>query len=165
MALGNLAQEARSKELRTARIILFVIGILTVLVNGIMMPSAEKQVREAALAEFKRNDMVVADQALFDSEVKKAAKPVRLLYVLSIGLGVVFLACGAFVYRAPVAATMTGLVLYLANIAVLGVFEPTTLAQGLILKVLFVVGLVKAVQAAIAFQRAQREQGAAAGLA
>ena len=60
---------------------------------------------------------------------------------------------GVYVKKFPVPATITGLVLYLGANAVFGLMDPTTLARGLIIKIFIIIGLFKAVQAAIAYQR------------
>jgi hypothetical protein len=67
-------------------------------------------------------------------------------------IGVVFIVCAIVVYKYPVASTVTSLVLYLGAAAVYGVLDPTTLARGWWIKILIVVGLFKAVQAALAYE-------------
>ena len=65
----------------------------------------------------------------------------------------IFVACGVLVQRHPVPATITALALYLASMAIFGLLNPASLASGLIVKFFIVVGLFKAVQAAIAYQK------------
>ncbi len=54
----------------------------------------------------------------------------------------------------PVPISITSLVLYLGATVVMGVLNWQTLLQGIIIKVIVIVVLVKAVQAAIAYQKA-----------
>jgi hypothetical protein len=74
-------------------------------------------------------------------------------------IGIVFIVCGALVYTYPVPATITSLVLYVGAAAVYAVIDPSTLARGWIIKLLIVIGLFKAVQAALAYE-SERKQSA-----
>jgi hypothetical protein len=65
----------------------------------------------------------------------------------------VFIACGLLVQRHPVPVTITALALYLGSMAIFGLVNPASLASGLIIKIFIVIGLFKAVQAAIAYQK------------
>ena len=73
--------------------------------------------------------------------------------------GVVFVLLGFFVHRAPVAMTATGLILYIADYAIGAVLDPTYLVRGIIVKIVIVVCLVKALNAAIACERERRIAG------
>jgi hypothetical protein len=48
---------------------------------------------------------------------------------------------------------VTGLVLYIAGNLIFGLIEPTSLIRGILIKILIVIAMVKAVSAAIAYQR------------
>ena len=146
--LGSLAQSARQTSLRQARIILIIVGILTLGVNLFMLSNIDNEI-----AQVKReNPGAIIDESLI--------RTVRLIYGATAALGGIFILLGIFVYAAPVACTVTGLVLYLGGIAVFAALEPQSLVRGLIIKILIIVGLVKSVQAAAAYQRevkAERE--------
>ena len=75
---------------------------------------------------------------------------------MGIAAGVAFLVCGFFVYKAPVPTTLTGLIGYLAIQAAGVVFDPANLRRGIILKILIIIGLAKAVQAAFAYAKEQK---------
>lgn len=87
--LGSLAQAARSKQLKTARIVMFVVGVLTIGANvvflGIEISEVNKVVREA-----QRNPTV--DQVRLREEEQKALRTIYVVYGASIFLGVVFMA-------------------------------------------------------------------------
>ena len=70
-------------------------------------------------------------------------------------VGAVFIALGVVVYRFPIPATVAGLVLYIGCIAVTAMMDPTMIARGIIVKILIIVGLFKAVQAAIESEKVQ----------
>lgn len=69
------------------------------------------------------------------------------------GLGLVFVVLGVMIYSAPVACTVLALILYIAGWAISGIGNPAMLANGLIIKIIIVAALVKAIQAAVAYQR------------
>ena len=69
-----------------------------------------------------------------------------------------FIGLGLAVYKIPVVATVLGLILYIgANIVfVVLTGNPLVLAQGIVVKILIIIGLFKAVQSAVAYQREQQ---------
>ena len=85
--LGNLTQSARTKQLKTARGILFGVGILTVAVNLFFTLSAESEVNkelEKQVSEVQRKGMVVDEHKL--AEVRQqAVQSVRLVGGAKIG--------------------------------------------------------------------------------
>lgn len=154
--LGSLTQSARTGQLKTARGILIAIGVLTVVVNGIFLFLAEEQVN-TEVRKLQQQGLQV-DMAA----VQQAVLLTRIVNGSAAALGVVFIILGLIVYRAPVMATVTGLVLYVGATAAFGLMDPATLLSGVIIKIIIVVGLFKAVQAAFAYQREQRAAEAAA---
>ena len=61
---------------------------------------------------------------------------------------VIFLGLGFVIFKNPFVVTLTGLLLYLASLAAGAMIDVSMLLSGLIIKVLIIVGLVKAVRAA-----------------
>jgi hypothetical protein len=160
--LGNLAQSARGKELKSARIIMFVVGILSVAVNMFVFSSADAQVQKEIDAEIaKLGPGMEVDQEKVAEIKDQAVGATKLISGGGMVLGMIFVACGLLVYRYPVPATITALALYLASIAIFGMVNPASIASGLIVKFFIVAGLFKSVQAAIAYQK---ELAAAPGL-
>jgi hypothetical protein len=152
--LGRLAQSARGGQLKNARGILLFVGIMSVLVNVFFYVSAESNVQAALDKEIQKLPAgMVADQAKVRKIKEEAVRATHLINGGGLMLGLVFIACAVLVRRHPVPATITGLVLYLGGNAVFGLLDPASLAAGLLVKVLIVIGLFKAVQAAIAYQR------------
>jgi hypothetical protein len=160
--LGSLAQSARSKQLKSARAILYFVGIITVVVNAGFVFFADAIVAsqiDREVAELRRQGAIIDEEKV--AEVRATSvQSVRLSNSIAILIGGVFLVCGALVYRYPVPTTIISLVLYLGAQAAYGAIDPTTLARGWIVKILIVVGLVKAVQAALAFEREREDQAA-----
>ncbi len=137
--LGSLAQSARGAGLGQARGILYAVGVLNVVLHALALAFLEQLVGRA------------------DDETVRVA---RLLLAGWILVGVVFLALGAAVYRAPVACTVTGLVMYLALIAVNAVADPGSLVNPClgVFRFLVIAGLAKAVQAAAAYEKQHRAE-------
>ncbi len=156
--LGSLAQSARQSSLKQARGILIAIGVLSLLGNAVLFALSEKMVKDEIAAEkAKAGPGVQFDQAKLQEIEEQAIRINQLVAGFGALLGVIFIVLGVAVYRAPVACTVTGLVLYLAGNAIFGVLDPVTLAKGLIIKIIIIVCLVKAVQAAMAYEREARE--------
>jgi hypothetical protein len=152
--LGNLAQSARTKQLKTARGILYFVGIVTIIANGALIYFAESMVKsklDSEAAQLRSQGFRIDGEKLREIQ-DQAVRATRLADGIAIILGIIFIVCGALVYSYPVATTVTSLVLYLGAMAVYGVMDPTTLVQGWLVKILVVVGLFKAVQAAIAYE-------------
>jgi VIT1/CCC1 family predicted Fe2+/Mn2+ transporter len=163
---GSLSEAAQLQKLKSARVALWIVGILTILVNGFFFFNAQDEFEKAYEAELKRQGVSMAELraldkdtlAEIDKEKSDGLAKVKLIYGAGLGLGVIFIVCALLVNRKPVIATMTGLVLYLGSIAATAAFEPESLAKGLIMKVIIIAVLAGAVKAAIAYERDQRQK-------
>jgi len=151
--LGSLGQSARSKHLKSAKVTMIVVGILTLLVNGFVAVSAEKVVNDAFAKELKGIPAGQIDAAKLEELKKQAITTTQLVAVGFCIVGVVYILLGFMVYRAPVATTATALVLYIGGWAVSGLFDPAMLVNGIILKILIISLLVRALKAAIEYQK------------
>lgn len=158
--LGSLTQSARKNELKSARGILFFVGIMTLLVNGFMFANAENEIKtvfDAEVQKIQQQGMMV-DQNILTQEKAKGLQLVRLIYGGGAALGAVFCLLGAMIYKKPVPIVILALILYLGGNAMFGMLNPASLLQGIIIKVFIVVGLVKSVQAAIAYEKERQAQ-------
>jgi len=156
--LGNLAQSARTKQLKSARAIMFFVGVITIVANAGFMIAAETLVDreiEKEVANLRGQNMIV-DQAAVAEFRETAVRSTRLVNGIGLLIGIVFIGFGFTVYRYPVPITVTALVMYIGCWAVYGVIDPTTLASGWIVKILIVVALFKAVQAALAYEHERK---------
>ena len=153
-ALGNLAQSARTKQLKSARGILLFVGILTVVVNVGLIVFAESFVNaqiDREVSDLRGQGMEIDNTALKEFR-EHAIRSTRLANGIAVLIGAAFITCAIYVYRYPVPATVISLVMYLGAAAVYGVLDPKTLASGWIVKIIIVVGLFKAVQAVLAYE-------------
>ena len=152
--LGNLAQAARGGELKNARRIMLFIGIMSLLANAFFYSQAEGAVQKEIDKELQKlGPNFVVDQAKLSALKNQAVRVTHLINVGGMMLGMVFIVCAMLVERHPVPMTITSLALYLGGNAIFGFIDPTSLAAGLIVKIVIVVALFKAVQAAIAYQK------------
>ena len=157
--LGNLAQAARTKQLKTARGILFFVGVITILANAALVFFARNLVDSEINKEVAnlRGQGMEIDQNAINEFRDQAVRSVQVANGIGVLLGLIFIACGAYVYQYPVPATITSLVLYIGAAAVYGVLDPTTLARGFIIKILIVAALFKAVQSALAYEHERKQ--------
>jgi hypothetical protein len=143
--LGSLAQAARTNELKQARGILIAIVVLTMAVNGFLLFNLPNEIHQT-----------LQQQPLDPAEVEQVRRELTvygyLLYGLPALLGLLFVVFGVIIKRFPVFITVTSLVLYVLSMAIFGYLDPTTLARGLIIKIIFIVALARSVQAALAFR-------------
>lgn len=161
-SLANLAQAARMKHINSARTVLWIFGILTMGLSAVMFAFAAQSVQAQINKELTAlGPGFVVDQAKMAVLQGKAVAAARFGAGLSFVEGVVFVLLGFFVHRAPVAMTATGLILYIADYAIGAVLDPTYLVRGIIFKIVVVVCLVKALNAAIACERERRIAGTA----
>lgn len=165
---SSLAQGARTQELKKAKGILWLVGILTIAVNAFMFFNAKNEFETAANAELAKNGtslsamqaLPAAQRAEFDQVYTDAFAKLRLIYGAGIALGVIFIVCALFVEKKPVASTVTGLVLYLGSMAAMLAIDPPSIAKGIIIKIFIVIGLVSSVKAALAIEKERRAQAA-----
>lgn len=161
--LGSLAQKVRLKQLDRARNILLFVGILTLIVNAAWMFMVPGSVEKELDMELAKNNMTrsMADPAWLEENEKMAVGIGLLIAGGAAALGVLFIIFGLIVKKFPVPVTITSLVLYILATILFGVLDPSTLAAGFILKIIFVVALAKAIQAALAYEKEASETEAA----
>jgi hypothetical protein len=164
---GSLAHSARAKQLKTAKVILWIIGILTIALGGFLFSNAEDEVDRALSAELRRvgASMETVDKAKYNEVREEVLRKAKLIYSANIGLGFLFIGCALLVSRKPVIATVTGLVLYLGGQAAIIAMDEggpgAGIAKGLLVRILIIVALVSAVKAAIAVERQQNAEAGA----
>ncbi len=161
--LGSLAQSARSKKLKQARGILIAVGVLTLILNGIVLALLVSQ-KNKIDNEVKRL-RAQPNMVVNESKVKEAQDALRsgfLVTGVALGLGFIFVILGLIVKQYPVPATLLGLVLYIGATVIFGLMNPETLSVvGIIVKIVFIACLVKALQAGIAYEKERAKERAA----
>lgn len=149
--LGSLAQSARLKELKTARVILFVVGVLNLVLALIILGTAEMIV-QAQVAQAGPGQEI--DQA----KVEQNLMAIRVTGGVALVLGVTFFTFGLIIKRYPVPVTVTSLAIYLIMTVVDLLNNPAMFQNivALVVRVAIIVALVKATRAAFAFRAEQR---------
>lgn len=145
-SLGSLAQAARGNQLKSARWTMVFVGVLSLIINAVMIPVVDKQI-DAEIVKIQQQGM--------EADVDQVAALRMLNYAIlgvGVGLGMLFIVLGAMVYKFPVFCTVTGLVLYLVSAVGFGLIDPTTLLKGAIVKIIIVVALFRSVKSALAYQ-------------
>lgn len=168
--LGSLAQKARSQKLKQARIIFFIVGILTILFYLFDITQIRPAFKKAVEQEIQKRGgpgAIQLDHALLQKEEDRAFLIGCAIDGAFIFMGVLFLTLGAVVYRFPVPATIIGLVLYLAAfgvglliVAMSGEPEAITryVSSGLVLRILIIVGLISSIKSALAYENERRAE-------
>lgn len=105
---------------------------------------------------------VVVDQKKVD-ELKSVA---RVSHGLFIAVGALFVFLGLLVKKFPVPVTILGLVLYIGSFVIdfaigytyVGEEAFKSIGSGIWLKIVIIIGLVKSIQAAIAYEKERRAE-------
>jgi hypothetical protein len=144
-------------HLGTARKWLLAISIITLLSGlvfwGINKSEMEKQLRDAEtqLSGFSPEErdarLKEAVGMTWDEVVKHDRGLVTMLLVVNIALSVIYFGLWFWAKSNPYAASLVALLLFLTVIVISAVYEPSTLAQGILVKILFIGALIKAVTA------------------
>ena len=151
--LGSLAKSARATHLTQAKRVLIGAGILIVVVNGALGIFARTLVQNQLQIELKRQGMPNPNQAQLRQLEDEVVAGQMIISGAMVAMGCLFIVFGFLIHRQPVFITLTSLVIFIGMIAVLAALEPLTLLQGWLLKIIVIVALVKALQAALAAQK------------
>jgi hypothetical protein len=147
--LGSLAQAARDKSLREARNLLVIIGLINIVVNSVAVASFRDRAQKEA-ADLQAKGQLI-DHDKLEAVIRAGQVSIGAFAVL----GVIYLLLGLMVRAYPVPITITAFVIYVAANVIVAVADPSVLATGFIFKIIVVAALVKAIQAALAYQRDQ----------
>jgi len=151
---NSLARSAKKEQLKVARYILLLIGLLTIAWNGYEF----SQIDRAVDLEVQKRINSLHAKGLVEDQVEvtqlrnRLARFIQFACGLMVAVGIVFVVLGMMVYAYPLSATILGLVIYVGSIALFGFLSPETLLQGALGKIVFVVALAASVRTAIAWR-------------
>lgn len=156
--LGSLKDQARSKNLRSARISLVIAGIITLILGAANYFVGEKQFDDMIQKELRARTI---DQEQVP-EIKAAM--MRMLTLLCgglVGVGVIFLLFAILVRTFPLFCTVGGLILYIGYNLIMaylismedGGNAALFLVSGWWWKLIIFIGLFKGIKSAVAYQR------------
>lgn len=157
----------RDVRIGRARKWLMAISIIT-LISGFIFwaigkDEVEKQIRDAeaqiaGIDPATRDELMKQQIGMTWEEAKAHDRgQVTLLLAINIGLAIVYLGMWFWAKRNALAATVSALLLFITVIGVNAVYEPKTLAQGVIVKIFFIAALAKAISAAQEERRIQAQ--------
>jgi hypothetical protein len=138
---ANIANNITDRELKQARAILAVIGLLTLAVQLVAINEVHHQIN-----------------LLREYGVEYNGFHLELAAYFGLAVGGVFLACAFLVSRKPVFATSAGFALYVAGIVIQAVVDPSSMLGvfALGVRVVIVIALVSAMTFARAYERNRR---------
>ena len=160
-SLDRLKRPGRGKSMVEAQVVLWVVGSLFLLGNGCMFLLVPAFVRMAVSKELEQFGPGVAAQV--DPATRAVIESRNVLFHrILIGsmamLGALLVGFGFLVKRFPVPVAILALIVYIgANVAV-GVANPLGAAFWIVPKGLALVGLIRAVPAAFAYEKEQAEK-------
>jgi uncharacterized membrane protein YwzB len=147
--LSPAKQALRTKELKSARIILIVVGVIQLLFAVYALYNIRSEFDKAVAAEVRsQGPGYVVDPELADAAFEENKATMYAANSVPLALGLVFLILSVFVYRYPVGVTLTGLILFILAHVGDAIVDPSQLFKGIILKVIFISILWKAYQSA-----------------
>jgi uncharacterized membrane protein YeiB len=162
---GYLGRERTRKVKKAARWLLALAVIFAIFGTGYGF-YARSEVREAKeqLAQLDDTQVITLEGESYTvAELeKKIDQEVYLLFGLNYFLALVMLGLFFWARRAPFPAMVTGLCVYLAVIVLNAAFEPKTLVQGILIKILFISALVAGIKAALE-ERDEKSRSAPGG--
>jgi len=124
---------------------------------GFFFLRAEHQVERAIerqVQQLERRGLAL-DMKKVEQLKREAVRTTRRVNALAVGAAATFLVIGCYVPKYPVPATCLGLLGYLAGLALLVIIDQATMWKGLVVNIVIVLALIRAVQAAIAYESAR----------
>ncbi|HTF58198.1 MAG TPA: zinc-ribbon domain-containing protein [Planctomycetota bacterium] len=151
-------KQRHQQQIRSGRTTILVVAILTVvgavafyLIGSASIQKAQKEIDGARGNE--RFDQEKVEEA--HRENKKASGLNTILAAVNFVLALCFFGLWIWAKHRPLPATLAALILYVTVLVASGVFDPTMLVKGIIVKAAIILFLVKAVDSARKFQRMQ----------
>jgi hypothetical protein len=142
--LPRLVDCLRLRKLRYARLILVIAGLFLMGFSLVVFAMAEEVVRR----EFARANIPVKPQ-----ELQRWVRIEQVFQLGQAGVGLALAVCGLAIYRAPLFCSIAATVIFVLHQAICLAVEPLSLFRGAIMKILIVIALVGAIQAAIRYRR------------
>ena len=141
---ANLAKNITNRELKQARTILAVIGMITIAVQAVSLNDLHHQIATLSAAGAQYDHALVAK--------------LEMIAYVGLAIGAAYLVCAFLVSRKPVVATVAGLTLYAGNIVAQAVVDVTALLTlfGLGLRIAILIALVSAVNFARVYEKNRR---------
>jgi hypothetical protein len=162
--LGSLAQKARGKNLKQARGILFVVGVLLILFNAADIFLSRSLIHEETQKQLQQQGGIGqarVNQAQLQQQDNIAFWLVCAIDGAFVLTGILFIVFGIIIYRFPVLVTILSLVLFvltwliaiLLALAINPIAAASVAASGIVLRIIVIVVLAKSIQSAFAYEK------------
>lgn len=129
------------KQMRTAFVVILVVAILTLL--GAALIFALPNIAGDRLSDEEQSVLMIAGG-------------------ISAALGLGFVGLAVWARKAPLPASVTALSIYLTVVLINAALDPSTLAQGIIIKIIIILALARAIQAGLKYREIMRSNPDAA---
>jgi hypothetical protein len=156
---ANIARSQADESLRQARKWLMIVAVLTWVSGAIFYflgkAEVDKQIAQAerqtaGISPELRDQVMKRETGMtFQEAVDHDRGQVRLLLVVNIVLGAIYVGLWLWAAKAPLPATVIALLIFVTVVVVNVIIDPKTLAQGIIVKIAVIGGLGSAVAAAV----------------
>jgi hypothetical protein len=144
-----------TKELKSARTVLIVVGVIQLLFGAFLLSQIRKSYDDAVKAEVaKQGPGFVVDKELADANFEEQKTFLYAMHSIPIAFAVFLFVMAALVFKFPVGVTLASLITFVVVHAADAIADPTALAKGIILKVIFIMVLWKAYKSARAAKAA-----------
>ena len=151
------------KNVNRGRVIILVVAVFTLLAAGISyfsgMSDVEQEIREAdrafaGMSSAERDEQMKETTGMtWQEAVDQDRGRVKLQGAIMAALAVIFLALWWWAQTNPFGAALSALLLYVTVTLIGAMVDPASLLQGIIIKVIIIVALVKSIQAAMAYEQ------------
>ena len=163
--LGNLAQSARKRSFKWTRIFFLAIGLLNLAQSATKIGNIREEIHKELMAEVdKLGPGFRVDQGKLQSLEESLVPAATIVLYGMASVGATFIVLALLMGRYPLPTALLGLVLYIAISAFYfyQIFSAGKEAAWVTvaIRLVIVVGLIKAVQSAFAYQREKRAEPA-----
>lgn len=158
----GIASRQRAKTVAGGATWILVLAILFLIggtVFGFMAKSDADEARHvlADLDDAQEFPVPIDGEAMTVGELRKRIDlEVTMAFAINYGLAAVMLLIYFWARRSPLPAITTALCVYLVVLVASAIADPTTLFQGILIKILAILGLIAGIKAALQQQAAQR---------
>jgi hypothetical protein len=154
--------QSRLKSMASAAVAILVLAVMYALGGTIFGFMARSEVSDAirALSSRSASDVITVEGktrtvAEWRNAIERAP---TLIFVTNYGLAAIFVGLFFWARKQAFPAILTAFFLWLATLAITTILDPTTLLQGLIVKIFAIVALLGGLQAALGQRSAERRR-------
>ena len=145
-AANRIALKATAKTIRSARIALGFVAVVTLGFSAFMHVRFNNQIAAA-----RDNPQLTIDEAIVTQQ--------HLLFSVNYLLVAIYVGLIFWCSRNPFGACLTGLVIYVTLILINAAVDPATIVQGIIMKAIIIIALANGIKAGLTHRRLTATDG------